>query len=326
MARSLEGGESPARRKRGAMSWIIEGIEGWQFPAFMLFTLAFATSLLALMLIVPTKGTALESFANDFRIWCFGLEPETGRMQWAYVVGTLTSPILLGAFTCAIWAVPLRAVLKFAPRKLIKPAAAALTVVAILVGVFASFDEARAASSDLRAFPARELRTSIPAPPFELVNQDGQTVSLESLRGHVAIVTGVYSRCGTACPMILAQARRVLAALTPEERADLVVVAITLDPARDDVPRLHELASGLRARTPTFQFATGEQEIVEHTLDRFDISRRRDPATGEIDHARMFIVVDRNARIAYRFSVGSQQEAWLTTAVRLLLAEPVPRA
>jgi protein SCO1 len=51
------------------------------------------------------------------------------------------------------------------------------------------------------------------------------------------------------------------------------------------------------------------------------IERVRNAETGLIDHANLFLVIDRQGRVAYRFTLGDRQEQWLVSALRLLLAE-----
>src|SRR5690606_7319407 len=117
------------------------------------------------------------------------------------------------------------------------------------------------------------------------------------------------------------QAKAAVAALTDAERADLTVVGITLDPARDTPAVLAAMADGQGVAAPLYRLATGEPAVVEALLDRLDVSRRRDPETGVIDHANLFLLVDRQGRIAYRFTIGDRQQSWLTSALRLLLRE-----
>jgi protein SCO1/2 len=47
----------------------------------------------------------------------------------------------------------------------------------------------------------------------------------------------------------------------------------------------------------------------------------RDTDTGLIDHANLFILIDREGRVAYRFTLGERQQDWLGNALRLLLGE-----
>ena len=295
---------------------------GWAFPSFLMFTLVFATAVLAAMLLLPTQGTALEQFADEFRVWCFGLDPRTGHLQWAYVVQSLTSPLLLSGFALLVWWQPLRAVWRDDRRALWRAAAPAFVLVAGLVVAFAAMSPTAAQGE--AAFPGERIRTSFPAPAFSLTSHEGRAVSTATLRGRVTVVTAVYSTCGRTCPMILSQAKRVAHALDEAQRREVSFVAITLDPERDGRTELARLAWAQGVRAPQFQLLTGEPTAVERTLDAFGFARRRDPRTGVIDHANFFIVLDRGGRVAYRFALGDGQERWLAEALRRLVREPVP--
>lgn len=71
-----------------------------------------------------------------------------------------------------------------------------------------------------------------PALPFALHDQDGRLLTLQSLHGHVSVVTFMNARCAQACPVIgreLALTQRKLSG----SRSPLMVVIIDLNPAED---------------------------------------------------------------------------------------------
>jgi protein SCO1/2 len=132
----------------------------------------------------------------------------------------------------------------------------------------------------------------------------------------------VYERCAQSCPAILEQARRAVEALPVAERSDVRVLGVTLDPGSDTPAALARLAARHGLAPPLYQLVTGAPEDVEPVLDRMSVARRRDAETGVIDHANLFLLVDRDGRLAYRFSLGPRQARWLAAALRVLLAEP----
>ena len=112
-----------------------------------------------------------------------------------------------------------------------------------------------------------------------------------------------------------------------EARADLRVVAVTLDPE----PRLARGARRARgactdSRRRSINSSPGPPAEVERVLDRMGIARARDPETGVIDHANLFLLLDRERRVAYRLTLGERQERWLVSALQLLLREPAMAA
>lgn len=299
-----------------AMDWLFAGHRA---PAFMLALVLLYKALLIAILLIPPSSSGLGAFAEEFKIWCFGYDPSTGRMQSAYVVVMLAEPLVLGGAVILLWGRGLLGTLRRTPRALVPSVAAALTTVVIASAAFGSL-RTRATAGEL-TFPAEELRTHFAPPKIVLESHDGKVVSLESLRGKVVLITGAYASCSAACPMIMAQTRRAMSALNPDERAQVVVLAVTLDPEHDDLARRAHIAKGLAMSTPQYNLLGGDPKEVNRVLDDLSIARQRDPETGVIDHVSVFVVVDKQGQLAYRFSLGERQEQWLTTALRMLSKE-----
>ena len=293
-------------------------ITGGGFPAFALSLLFFYELVLAGMLLVPPAETGLGAFAEEFRTWCFGYDAATGRMNWAYASTMFVPPLLVGGAIAWFWWAPLRGVLA-RPAALARPVLLAAFLIGASSATFALFGPAPARGE--LPFPAEALRTAFAPPALRLTNQAGETIDLAALRGKVVMVTGVYASCPHTCPLILSEAKRVVGSLTAGEQSDLRVIAVTLDPAHDSPEVLAELAGMHGMKTPLYHLVTGKVPEVEGTLDRIGVSRRRDPKTGVIDHANLFILVDRQGKVAYRLTLGPRQERWLGTALRLLLNE-----
>jgi protein SCO1/2 len=271
------------------------------------------------ILLVPPSPTGLGALAEEFKVWCFGYDPATGNQPWSYIIGFAVEALVLATIVVAIWWRQFVTAVR-EPRQLAASAMAALTVI---VGAAVAFGAARPALRDGEfPFPAERIRTSLPAPNFTLTDQDGAPVSLEQLRGRVVLVTGVYSRCGSTCPRIIREARHATVDLTEDERREITVVAVTMDPGHDTPETLRRLADQHRVSTPLFHFVTGPQRDIDRVLDDLSIARETDRRTGIIQHANVFVVVDRHGRIAYRLSLGERRERWLVAALRTLVREP----
>jgi protein SCO1/2 len=288
------------------------------FPAFGLALLAFYELLLVVLLLLPGGDTGLGAFAEDFRIWCFGYDPSTGRLSFGFLVAMLTPPFPIAAMLLTLWREPLRE-LCARPAALAAHVASAAGVVLAAAAAFAWLG-ATPAQGEL-PFPAEALRTAHRPPALELVDQAGEPVALGALRGRVVLLTAVYASCVHTCPAVLDQAKHAVAALSPEERAELDVVAVTLDPAHDTPEVLAGLAGMHGLDRPLYRLATGEPARVERVLVEMGVARARNPETGVIDHANLFLLLDREGAVAYRFTLGERQQRWLVSALRVLLAE-----
>jgi protein SCO1/2 len=228
-------------------------------------------------------------------------------------------PIVIGALVAFVWWKPLSAIGRVRPGALLPYlAGAALMVTAATTTLVTLKSDAQATELP---FPAEELRTAFPAPALELKNQLGDRVRLEDLRGRVVVLTGVYATCGHTCPLIMAQLERAFASLEPSQRSQVRAVLVTLNPEHDDQQVLRDLAARHSVSAPEYQFLTGPVPEVNRVLDQLQIARKKDPHSGVIDHANLFIVLDRQGKIAYRFTLGERQERWLSQALGILVRE-----
>lgn len=73
----------------------------------------------------------------------------------------------------------------------------------------------------------------ISAPPFSLVDQDGQQVSLAQFRGKPVALTFLYTHCPDACPLIADELRQATDMLGADA-GKVGVLAISTDPRHDD--------------------------------------------------------------------------------------------
>ena len=293
-------------------------MSGAAFPALALSLLFSWSVFIAVMLILPASSSGLGAFAEEFRVWCFGYDPATGQTQTAYVMAMLLPQLMLAGLILGFWWAPLRAMSR-RPRAFV-PYFASAVILVTAAGVGFAYSGAEAPTGEL-PFPAEALRTAYAPPELVLTNQLEQTVDLAELRGNVVVLTAVYASCPHTCPAILSQAKAAIAELDPAAREELRLVAVTLDPENDSPQVLAGLAQNHGLAAPLWNLVTGESTEVEGTLDRMQMARERDPETGVINHANLFLLIDREGRVAYRLGLGERQQRWLVSALRVLLRE-----
>lgn len=302
-------------------------MSGAGFPAFVLGAVVFYKLVLLAFLLIPADNALLGGFAEEFRVWCFGADPQTGRLELVYVVVMFVEPFVVGAVVLAVWWQPLRSAVVDDPGSLGSPLVTAVVTVLCVGGALVALSDDASGSAGPPRFPAHGLRTALKAPPIDLINQNGERVRIEDFRGKVVLLTASYSTCGHTCPLILAQMRRVMATLSEDERKDMHVLSVTLDPEHDTLEVLGTFARLQQFEAPAVHLLTGDPARVNETLDAMNVPRSRDSETGVIDHANLFLLIDRAGRLAYRLTLGATQEKWLGDAIRLLVSEdPSPIA
>lgn len=290
----------------------------WRFPALVLAVLTAYAALTLVVLLVPAPP-ALAAFADEFRMWCFGWDPAKKTMERVYVFQAFAEPIGLSFVVAFLWREQLARIWRARKVALVPYAVGGVAVVAAAGAVLVS---SRTTQVPL-VFPARSLRVTHDAPILDLVDQRGTPTNIAAFHGKVVMLTGVYTSCGLTCPRLLAGSRKAILALSNEDRADVVVLAITLDPEHDSPKELARLAHAQKVDGDAYHFLTGPPADVNRALDSLEIARTRDPKTGVIDHASVFVLVDRRGHIAYRIALGTDlEDTWLVDALKILLREP----
>jgi protein SCO1/2 len=297
-------------------------LSGGHFPAFALCALTFYQVFAAMMAFAPPAGGVWGDFLSDFRLRCFKYDPRSGWLQLSSVWLMLAEPLPLQAILFFIWREPLRELWRTRRRALAPLAGLALLLVAAIGVSLLGLGRAQAKPTEL-PFPADRLRSALPMPTFTLTNQDGQAVSLGDCKGRVMLFTAVYSTCTTTCPMMLTKVRTLLDQLTPEERKEMGVVAFSLNPEADTRELRAMTAKMYGMQAPRFHFVSGVPAEVNALLDKLNIARTRDEATGQIQHSNLFFLLDREGRIAYRLSLSQTEQSWLLSALRVLLRERI---
>ena len=121
------------------------------------------------------------------------------------------------------------------------------------------------------------------------------------------------------CPLILKQVRDISNEI--KDKSQIKIFAITMDPERDTLERLNATAKSYKMDDPYYHFLTGNKDLVNQYLDQLDFARKYNPKTGEYTHANIILIVDKNNKLAYRFTINEEQKKLAIQAIQLLLKE-----
>ena len=160
---------------------------------------------------------------------------------------------------------------------------------------------------------AEDLRLDLP--DFELIDQDGNTVMLGDLKGHVWVANFFFTSCPVQCPMMNMKMRQIQRALPDGAPARLV--SITVDPDNDSPEVLADYAKSYRTRDNRWMFLTGDkQAIIDLARNGFKLPATDDPYV----HSLRLVLVDRDGRIrGYFDSTNDESIASLQQKMKLLL-------
>jgi protein SCO1/2 len=144
--------------------------------------------------------------------------------------------------------------------------------------------------------PLVQERADIAAAPLDLVNHEGDRVTLAQFRGRSVLLTFAFGHCETVCPAVVASAEQVRTEIPGTDRPVLLVV--TLDPWRDTPGRLATMARAWGLSEDAWVLG-GSVEDVNRALDDWHVWRTRDERTGDIVHAPLVYVLDAEGDVAF---------------------------
>jgi protein SCO1 len=231
----------------------------------------------------------------------------------------LSEPLLLQGIIIYLWRKQLLSAVRFERREMIPQVSAAFATISLVAASLLWMSVPDITANEVPPFPGERIRTALTPPDIHLLNQHGEPVRLADYQGGIVLLTAIYSTCSTSCPMLVIQAQRALEELTEEEREQVTVMAISLDPERDSLELMAQAAAVYGLDAPEFQFLNGHPDRVNEILDHLNVSRMRNKKTDEIDHANLYFLIDRDGKIAYRLTLSDRHQAWLVGALRQLL-------
>jgi len=140
------------------------------------------------------------------------------------------------------------------------------------------------------------------APSLKLVDQDGRTVTNESLKGKVVLINFIYTSCDESCPIMVHKFMDISEEMKDELGKNLVLVSITMDPERDSAEVLKAYAEKVKADTSYWSFLTGDKDVVAKTLKDFNFFYQKNE-DGSFGHGNSIILLDKKGVWKYTFNV-----------------------
>jgi cytochrome oxidase Cu insertion factor (SCO1/SenC/PrrC family) len=141
-----------------------------------------------------------------------------------------------------------------------------------------------------------------PAPAFRLTDTRSRTVTLDSLRGKVVLLTFLDPVCTTDCPLI-AQEFKGAGALLGAQASQVELVAIAANPTYygTQFTEAFTRQEGL-SNVPDWLYLTGTLSQLKHTWGQYGIDVQDLPAGAMSAHNDLAFVIDRSGHIRQEIS------------------------
>jgi protein SCO1/2 len=137
--------------------------------------------------------------------------------------------------------------------------------------------------------------------PFQLVDQDGKTVTDADLKGKWHLVFFGYTHCPDTCPTALNELALTLDQLGPKKQS-VGIVFITVDPERDTPAVMKDYLASFDA--PVTGLTGTAQEVAQAAKDYRVYYAKHPRADGsyDMDHSAVIYVMDPQGRFTGTFT------------------------
>jgi protein SCO1 len=143
------------------------------------------------------------------------------------------------------------------------------------------------------------------APPFTLIDHRGETVQLSDLRGKAVAMTFIFTNCPDVCPLIINRMSMAYEQVPDDKKDDIAMVAITVDPERDDRGSLQQYSESFQADPAGWKFLRGSTEEIESVTGDFKYSFHLDEEGNAVHPTTMYLVDEaHNVRAYHKMSTS----------------------
>ena len=161
-------------------------------------------------------------------------------------------------------------------------------------------------------FATGQLRSGSSGPsaiggPFQLIDQDGQPITDQDMKGRPFLVFFGYTHCPDICPTTLFDVSELMRALGND--ADrTAALFVTVDPERDTPAAMKDYLSSF---DPHLRGATGDRKAIEAAEKTYRVYAKKVPTDNgdySVDHTALVYLMDKQGRFVAPFSLKRRPE------------------
>ena len=164
-----------------------------------------------------------------------------------------------------------------------------------------------AQSADAKSLPP----TSVYHLQVALEDQSGEIAGLDRYQGQSVLITMFYASCPHVCPMLISTIRLTESKLSAEQRSDLRVLTISIDPERDTPEKLRETMERHSVDSNRWSMVRPRPDDLRAIAGVFGVRYKQLP-DGQFNHTTRIILLDRDGtQITSTEQLGRHDEAFL---------------
>ncbi len=136
-------------------------------------------------------------------------------------------------------------------------------------------------------------------PDFAFIDQNGEEVNQDSLRGNIYVASFFFANCPTICPAMNFHLQQIADRFKGYD--DFYILSHTVDPEKDTVEALYAYAKNNGFDKPNWHFVTGDKDAIYNAARNYYLSAYKDElAPGGFLHSQSVVLVDWEGRIRTR--------------------------
>lgn len=215
-----------------------------------------------------------------------------------------------------------------------------LTFIVLVVGVFTAYYINKSAQDQkkLPVIQPRDVNSEMVDPElvnqgighrineFSFTNQNGETITLDDVKGKIFVAEYFFTTCQTICPIMTEEMMRVQKRFKGND--EIKILSFTVDPEVDDVEIMSAYAKKHNAVDGQWHFLTGDKkDLYRLARNSFFVLKPAEAtnlgdAGSDFIHTNNFVLVDKELRIrGYYDGTSSEEIDILMEDIELLINE-----
>lgn len=147
-------------------------------------------------------------------------------------------------------------------------------------------------------------------------NQNGETFQLEHLKGKNTVVAMIFTSCTTACPILIADMKKIYNGMDNQHKQSTSMVLISIDPETDTPEVLKEFAKTQKMDQEPWQFLTSDKESIRDLANVLAV-KYKEISPMEFSHSNIISVFDKDGVLVSQVE-GTVQHDKIISAVNAL--------
>jgi protein SCO1 len=155
------------------------------------------------------------------------------------------------------------------------------------------------------------------------INQLGDTVTLNSLKGKILVIDFFFTRCPSVCPGLAKSMARLQNSFPNSNDSIVQFISISIDPDHDSVTQLRKFANKYTSNHDSWWFVTGNRkDIYDFGLNELKASVADTDIDTAFIHTEDFFLLDRDRVVRGWYNgFDTLEQAKLVRDIPLLMLE-----